>query len=102
MSVNREALYVPEPNEILEIIGTKDNKTTGWALNVERAQRGAGEKFMVVGRIIGAKFQTDADQRVARQRESLDRLLRHVSTHCPRLLGLGDCPFVNEEGLTHD
>lgn len=102
--VKREAIYTPQPNEILVVRGQIDSRTVQWAFNVEMARfrpSGPDQTFMLnlTGRIVGADFNADLDDRIATQKASINRLMDHLRHHCPDLradLGslLSKCDYV--------
>jgi len=99
MALDRTALYVPTPPEIMTVLGTKDKATVAWALQVTRPavfelNQTSPAEIILQGNIVGARFETGLDSRIRTQRESIDRLLEHLKTHCPALLRAEVCPWM--------
>ena len=99
--VNREAVYTPNKNEILTVRGEKGRQTTLWAFKLTQPGLwvpGTGKyDIQLNGTILGADFNDALDDRIARQKQSIDIMLDHLKAHCPRLLGTGDCPHIGKE-----
>lgn len=93
--LNRDALYLPTPHELLVIRSSLNNCTTEWLLSVEKAEwqdRPMGDRALSLqAQIVGADFNTDLDSRLGNQRDTINRLLDHLREHCPRLQGNGPC-----------
>lgn len=100
MRLDRKALYVPAPQEILTVMGTLDSHTVTWALSLTEpgtwAPRPHGDHLTLKGRVIAARFETGLDSRLRTQAESIERLLTHLKNHCPALLGTGPCILGGE------
>jgi hypothetical protein len=86
--MEREAIYKPESQEILVVRGLLDRRTVMWSYNVSKAEWLASPEpftLQMTGRIIGAEFFDGIDERLANQKASIDRLLKHLKHHCPDL-----------------
>lgn len=97
MAIDRDAVYTPEQGRTMVIGGETGGKTTHWAFQM--TQNGIwlprGEWMMqLTGRIVAANFATGVDDRVERQRQSIEQMLEHLKVHCPALLGMGDCEHI--------
>lgn len=96
-NIDREAVYVPQAGETLVLYGEAKGKTSRWAFQMSENGiwvPGTDFHLQLKGKIIGADFTTHVDDRVARQRESINRLLEHLKVHCPKLLGHGECDQI--------
>lgn len=96
MIINRDAIYTPQPNELLLVRGEVSGRSVDWALAISQARFAPGAMpfdLTVSGRIVGADFNDQIDLRVAEQKRSINRLLSHIKRHCPALLGTGGCDW---------
>lgn len=85
--MDEKAIYLPEVNEILVVRGTLNGNTVMWSLKVDRARWLSSplpHQLELVGRITGAEIYAGLDERIARQREIIDRLMKHLWHHCER------------------
>lgn len=91
--INRDAVYMPQPNELLSVRGLVDNRTVMWSFNVTEGQwmPAPDLSMRLTGRIVGAEFFSGIDERLKNQRDSIDRMLKHLQYHCPMLAGTGGC-----------
>lgn len=97
MGIERNAVVLLLPNEIATMRIPVGNKTAYWVINTKQMLwvPGSGPfAFELQGNIIGSEFNEALDERVATQRQSIDRLLGHLKLHCPKLLGTGDCDEI--------
>lgn len=101
-TIDREAVYLPQAGELLVVYGEVKGKTSRWGFQVSENGiwiPGTDFSLQLKGKILGADFTTQVDDRVARQRESINRLLEHLKTHCPKLLGTGECDQIGALSL---
>lgn len=99
--VAREAIYTPQPNELLLVRGELTGRTVEWALAISQARFAPGATPYALnldGRIVGARFNDQIDLRIAEQKASINRLLSHLKHHCPNLLGRGGCDWKQSVG----
>lgn len=102
MGLDRNALYVPTTGEILTVMGTKDDQTVAWAVQMTAQAESPLLDMMYVGlvlrgKIIGARFETGLDSRVRTQKESIDRLMEHLKVHCPALREAAPCHWMEAQ-----
>lgn len=97
MGLDQNAIYVPQPGEILTVLGTKDNQTTAWAFQLTTHAGSMQTDLFLRGKIIGARFETVLDIRLRTQRESIDRLMKHLGHHCPALRAASPCSWMESQ-----
>lgn len=101
MGLDRNAIYVPQPGEILTVLGTKDNQTTAWAFQLTTHAGSMQTDLLLRGKIIGARFAIGLDNRLRTQRESIDRLMKHLGQHCPALRAAARCEWMETNDREH-
>ena len=97
MPINRDAVYTPNKGEVLVVRGAVGGKTTNWALQMSEAGLWLPNRpwtVQLTGQIRGAEFMTGVDDRIERQRLSIDAMLDHLKVHCPQLLGTAKCEYI--------
>lgn len=85
---DRDAVYLPKPQEILVVRGAVEARTVMWNLQVTESRWLSSPQpypIELTGRIVGAEFYSGLDFRIANQKASIDRLLDHLRHHCPDL-----------------
>lgn len=85
-------MFEPEKNDPREIT---------WTLLLDDQALWTPEKmaqnpweFRLHGHLVDAAFSLSVDQRLANQRDSIDRLVNHLRQHCPQLMGKGSCEHM--------
>lgn len=87
-TVDRSAIYTPQPNELLLVRGEVAGRTVQWALAVSQAQFAPGPvpfDLVLNAQIVAAQFNDALDLRLTEQKASINRLLEHLRHHCPDL-----------------
>lgn len=94
--INRASVFTPEPGALITLrVPDKAKATHNWDLRLSRGIWVPDDRrnwtFRLEGQVVTAGPAEGIDQRLANQRESIDRLLKHLAKHCPRLLSGGEC-----------
>lgn len=75
----------------------KEGKTVSVLLDIESVTV-TDEKMVITGTVKAVTPDTMTDSRLSRQKESIDRLLKHLQHHCPHLIDPSAvCDYQGEE-----
>lgn len=94
--INRTSIFSPKPGALLgiRVTNTADSTTHNWSFQLQRGVWVPGDRrayaIKLEGQVIAAGPAEGIDQRLANQRDSIDRLLKHLEKHCPRFVS-GEC-----------
>lgn len=101
-------------SDVIELRATHNGRTVSMACRVVAASgrepskdRPLGGYYLELG-LLGAAFSDLTDVRMDRQRSTINRLLAHVSAHCPEFLpqhpgqSVSECEFMREERAKTD
>jgi hypothetical protein len=85
--LDKTAIYTPQTGQLLVVRGEAADRTVQWLLKLREPARWSPqpEPYVITihGTVVGAQFSTEIDERIANQKASIDRLLKHVREHCP-------------------
>lgn len=102
---NKAAMLTPVRGQRLKIHmfepGIQDPRESTWTVQLDDqliwtpdSMKMHRWEFRLHGHIVDAAFSLSVDQRLANQREAIDRLTNHLKQHCPQLQGLGSCEYT--------
>lgn len=100
--INRTSIFTPVTGSLVELrLPDKGSATHTWTLQVQQGIWVPGDRrkwqLKLTGQIVAAGLAEGIDARLVNQRASIDRLLKHVQAHCPKLSHGGDCAFGEAE-----
>jgi len=102
MAIDGDAVFSPPKGTRMFLDGINpDGRQARWKIQLDNGVLWVPDKmqenpweFNLHAHIIDAQFFTSIDDRLKNQRDSIDRLTRHLKEHCPQLLGSGSCEHM--------
>lgn len=94
--IQQNSIFTPEPGTLLDIRLTDKARTThNWSVRLQSSLWVPSDRrawsVRIEGQLQAAAEATGIDQRLDNQRASIDRLLKHLEIHCPRLSSGSAC-----------
>lgn len=103
MGIDRDAIFTPVRgvNVVIGAIHPEGQRETRWTVRLDDqllwvpSQRQTDLwQFSLTGHVTDSQFFASIDERLKNQRDSIDRMLKHLKQHCPQLLGQGSCEHM--------
>ena len=87
------SLPTPRRGEPVTLIYVRDRTSYGSALVIDSVKV-EGDRIVITAQHRATKALEGIDARLDNQRRTIQRLLDHLTNHCPQMKGEGLCPHI--------